>query len=142
MNRLQFQVRCRAAFLWAMGFVIAGEYTCKDVPFESLPWVAAGLVLACLAVLVGSAFLNGAFDGSERVDFGTLRAALSRLGVTSMAGIALAVAVGWLAEDEWLFNASVAGGDFAFGLFVLWSQFWFIELADEKSPGGASGRPG
>ena len=142
MNRIQFQLRCRAAFLWAMGFVLLGEYTCKEVPFESLPWVAAGLILAGAAVLAGSAFLNGAFDGSDRADSASLRATLSRLGVMSMAGITLALAVGWFAEGEWLFNASVAGGDFAFGLFVLWSQFWFIELADEKTPGGAPGRPG
>lgn len=143
MNRLPFQTRCRSAFLWALGFVIVGEYTCKDAPFESLPWVAAGLVFAGLAVLAGSSFLNGAFEGSDRADAGKLRAALSRIGIASMAGIAVALAVGWLAEGDRVFNASVAGGDFAFGLFVLWSQFWFVEFADEKSlPGRVPGRPG
>jgi hypothetical protein len=142
MNRIPFQVRCRAAFLWAMGFVIVGEYTCRDAPFESLPWLAAGLVLAGLAVLAGSSFLNGTFEGRDRADAGKLHAALSRVGVISMAGIAVAAAVGWFAEGERLFNAAVAGGDFAFGLFVLWSQFWFVEFADEKSPGRAPARPG
>jgi|SRR5262245_16550822 len=139
MTRIQIQARCRAAFWWAMGFVIVGEYTCKEVPFGSLPWVAAGLVLACVGVLGGAAFLNSVFDGSDRADPDKLGAALARLGTVAMAGIVLCLLLGWVADGELLFNVAVAGGDFAFGLFVLWTQFWFIQPADEPS---APRRPG
>jgi hypothetical protein len=62
MSRIQFEARCRAAVFWAIVFVIIGEYFCRDVPFESLAWLAAGIVLACLGVLFGRLYLATAFS--------------------------------------------------------------------------------
>jgi Kef-type K+ transport system membrane component KefB len=124
MSRIQFEARCRAAVFWAIVFVIIGEYFCRDVPFESLAWLAAGIVLACLGVLFGRLYLATAFSSvSETADAGRFGPALSRIGIVSIVVMVLALALGW-----------IAGGELGFGLFVLWTEFWFRQpLAEEPA---------
>jgi hypothetical protein len=141
MSRSQFQARCRSAVFWAAVFVIVGEYFCRDAPFEAPAWLVAGVVLACLGVLFGRLYLATAFtDAADAADAGRLGQLLSRIGAVSIAVMVLALALGWTADTDALFEASVAGGDLGFGLFVLWTEFWFRgELRKEAA--GAAARP-
>jgi Kef-type K+ transport system membrane component KefB len=135
MTRIQFEARCRAAVFWAIVFVIVGEYFCRNAPFEAPAWLAAGVVLACLGVLFGRFYLAAAFGpASDTADAGRLGPALSRIGIVSIAVMVLALALGWAADTDVLFEASVAGGELGFGLFVLWTEFWFRQpLAEEPA---------
>jgi Kef-type K+ transport system membrane component KefB len=126
MTRVQFEARCRSAVFWAIVFVIVGEYFCRDAPFESMAWLAAGIVLACLGVLFGRMYLASAFGSvSDAADAGRFSSALSRIGIASIVIMVLALALGWTADTDVLFEASIAGGELGFGLFVLWTEFWF-----------------
>lgn len=141
MTRVQFEARCRSAVFWAIAFVIVGEYFCRDAPFESPAWLAAGIVLACLGVLFGRIYLATAFtDASDAADAGKLRPALSRIGMVSIAVMVLALALGWTADTDVLFEASVAGGDLGFGLFVLWTEFWFHGELGKEAAGTTAAR--
>ena len=66
--------------------------------------------------------------------------ALSRTGLVSIAGMILALLLGWTADSDTLFNASIAGGELGFGLFVLWTEFWFRRELGEQSAGTAARR--
>jgi hypothetical protein len=141
MSRIQFEARCRAAVFWAIVFVIIGEYFCRDVPFESLAWLAAGIVLACLGVLFGRLYLATAFSSvSETADAGRFGPALSRIGIVSIVVMVLALALGWIADTDVLFEASIAGGELGFGLFVLWTEFWFRGDLGKETAGIAARR--
>jgi Kef-type K+ transport system membrane component KefB len=139
MTRVQFEARCRAAVFWAIVFVIVGEYFCRDAPFESPAWLAAGIVLACLGVLFGRIYLATTFGSvSDAADAGRFSSALSRIGIVSIVVMVLALALGWTADTDVLFEASVAGGELGFGLFVLWTEFWFRQpLAEEPANNAA-----
>jgi hypothetical protein len=134
-TRVHFEARCRAAVFWAIVFVIVGEYFCRDIPFESPARLAAGIVLACLGVLFGRIYLATAFGSvSNTADAGRFSPALSRIGIVSIVVMVLALALGWTADTAVLFEASVAGGELGFGLFVLWTEFWFRQpLAGEPA---------
>jgi hypothetical protein len=131
-TRVQFEARCRAAVFWAIVFVVAGEYFCRDAPFESPAWLAGGIALACLGVLFGRLYLATSFTDADAPDAGKLGQLLSRIGVVSIAAMVLALALGWTADTDALFEASVAGGELGFGLFVLWTEFWFRQPQAEE----------
>jgi len=138
MIRIRFEAKCRAAAFWAVVFVIIGEYFCREAPFESPAWLIAGIVLACLGVLFGRIYLATAFGArSDVADPGALSSALSRIGLVSIVGMILALILGWAADSDILFSASIAGGELAFGLFVLWTEFWFRRESGEESAGTA-----
>jgi Kef-type K+ transport system membrane component KefB len=139
MTRVQFEARCRSAVFWAIVFVVVGEYFCRDAPFQSPAWLAAGIVLACLGVLFGRIYLATAFGSvSNAADTGRFSSALSRIGFVSIAVMVLALGLGWTADTDALFEASVAGGDLGFGLFVLWTEFWFRQpLVEEPAKAAA-----
>lgn len=135
MTRVQFEARCRSAVFWAIVFVIVGEYFCRDVPFASPTWLVAGIVLACLGVLFGRIYLANAFGSvSDVADAARFSSALSRTGIVSIVAMVLALALGWTADTDALFEASVAGGELGFGLFVLWTEFWFRQPLADESP--------
>jgi len=141
MTRVQFEAKCRAAVFWVIVFVIVGEYFCRDAPFESPAWLAAGVVLACLGVLFGRLYLATAFgESADMANPARLDPALSRTGLVSIAGMILALLLGWTADSDTLFNASIAGGELGFGLFVLWTEFWFRRELGEQSAGTAARR--
>jgi hypothetical protein len=141
MTRVQFQAKCRAAVFWAIVSVIVGEYICRGDPFESPLRLIAGIVLACLGALFGRLYLATAFgENSDVADPARLDPALSRIGIVSIAGMILALLLAWAANSDVLFNASIAGGELGFGLFVLWTEFWFRRKLGEQSAGTAARR--